>query len=170
MTDFFLFFLFYSVMKHSKKEIRKSTAIRLKLMDDTPQVSMLFIDNGFMSEPEGGDVEEKSYVQLWRHNDVGRFLHGLDEAYVQLGTTPKMKREWRAKIKSLEAAQPRPHPNQLPEIPQKVPSNFILDSALKDLAEVEKLALELLPAVDLTKANEQLHHMIKRPSQMEISN
>ena len=152
-----------------KREIRKVAAIRLKIIEQFPQTSILFVDNGFMSEPEGGKDDEKSYVQLWRHKEVERLLHGLDEGYIQLGNTPKMKRERKVKVKSLEAAKPRGHSNEAPEIPPKVPINFILDSALNDLTEVEKNALELLPPVDLAKANDILGHMIKRPSQMEIT-
>ena len=63
-----------------KRDIRKTTAIELGLLNNTPQISLLFMDNGFMSEPEGEAGSEQNYVQLWHHGNVSTILHGLDEA------------------------------------------------------------------------------------------
>ena len=128
---------------------------------------LLFLGDGIMSEPEDASNPADGTTTIWRDSTLVNLLHNLDEAYVQLGSTSRAKRERCKKIDRLKAKKPQDvtiGEDGYGDIPPKLPTNWILQDAKAKLSEVERHGLDFRAAVDLGPAQTHLAIMVHRPS------
>lgn len=121
--------------------------------------------DGMVSDAEGEDGQrESARSAAWRHSDIHHLNMLLDEAYVQLGNTPRIKRERRLNIANSrhpnlpDAAHEIAHEN----IPKEIPQNWVKPEYFSRLTDIEKLGLKFKDNVNLRPAIEYLQARVQR--------
>jgi len=154
--------------QNNKRDIRRTTAIELGAMENYPEISPLFLNNGFISEPEDDEFLGTNLALTWRHEHITQIFHHLDQAYVQLAKNPRVKGERRNKINSLAGGLNPRITTEPPFLPPNIPKNWIKPSVMAEITPVEQKALDFLPPVDLGQAILFFKQQVSKPSSMDI--
>lgn len=119
-----------------------------------------------ISDAEGEDGrKESARSAAWQSPDIKILNDLLDEAFVQLGNTPRMKRERRINISNSEHPNlpVASHENAHENIPKEIPKNWVKRDYFTRLTEIEKMGLKFKDNVDLRGAIEFLQGQVARP-------
>lgn len=153
--------MFFAI-KYQKKSRRASAATSCFPAGEYTGAISVYSMDGMISDAEGDDGQRETACSIdWRHQDIKTLSTLLDQAYIQFGSTPRIKRERRANIES--TSHPA-HENSQENIPKGIPKNWIKQEYYSRLTIVEKIGLNLKDDVDLQPAIAFLQTSLARPN------